>query len=116
MAHITVLTILPLAATIIAAAFSIVILNHYFASRRSPHELVWSISFALFAVGAACQVYADVGGGWSPLSARIYYLTGPILTVALLGLGTVYILFGRKVRLGALAAVIILALVSVGVI
>lgn len=103
----TVLTILPLFATIISAAFSIVILNHYFVARRRPHELMWSISFGLFSVGAACQVYADLAGGWTPIAARLYYLCGAILTVAYLGMGTAFLLFSRRV-LNALLVVMVL--------
>src|SRR5438105_8705696 len=97
------LTILPLSVTIIGAAFAIVIFNHYFGTRRRPHELVWGIAFLLFAGAGACQVLADVSGGWTPTLARLYYLTGAILNVAFLGLGTVYLLFNRRVANVALA-------------
>lgn len=92
-----VLTMLPLSATVIAGAFAIVLLNRYFGTRRRPHELMWAIAFLLFAVGAACQVFADVSGGWTPLLARTFYLTGAILNVGFLALGTVYLLFRRNV-------------------
>ncbi len=67
-----VLTFLPMSATILAGAFAIVLLNRYASTRRRPHELMWGIAFVLFAVGAACQVYADVNGTWSPMTARVY--------------------------------------------
>lgn len=107
------LALLPLSVTIIGAAFAIVILNHYFSSRRRPHELIWAIAFLLFAIAAACQVFADVSGGWSDAVARTYYLTGAILNVGLLGLGTIYLLFPGKVANVALAVVVILALFSI---
>jgi hypothetical protein len=108
-----VLTILPLSATIIAAAFAIVILNHYLTTRRRPHELIWGIAFILFALGAACQVFADINGSWSPLTARVYYLTGPILNVGFLGLGTVYLLFPRRIAHISLAVMLAVTAVSV---
>lgn len=92
-----VLTMLPLSATVIAGAFAIVLINRYFGSRRRPHELMWAIAFLLFATGAACQVFADVSGGWTPFLARTFYLTGAILNVGFLALGTVYLLFKRRV-------------------
>src|SRR5947208_12504313 len=101
------LTILPLSVTIIGAAFAIVIFNHYFGTRRRPHELVWGIAFVLFAVAAATQVIADLRGGWTEPLARTYYLTGAILNVALLGLGTVYLLFSRRTANIALAITLI---------
>jgi hypothetical protein len=106
------LTILPLSVTIIGAAFAIVILNHYFGTRRRPHELIWGIAFILFAVGAATQVVVDLRGGWTEGYARAYYLTGAILNVALLGLGTIYLLFPRRVAHLALALTLVLAGVS----
>lgn len=88
---------LPLSATVIAGAFAIVLLNRYFGTRRRPHELMWAIAFLLFGVGAACQVFADVSGGWTPLLARTFYLTGAILNVGFLALGTVYLMLRRSV-------------------
>lgn len=109
---IPILTILPLSATVIAGAFAIVLLNRYFATRRRPHELMWGIAFLLFALGAGCQVVADVGGGWTPLLARIYYLTGAILNVGFLGVGTLYLLFRRPVANIGFALMVILTLLS----
>src|SRR5215218_7910977 len=113
MTTISPLTILPLSVTIIGAAFAIVILNHYFGTRRRPHELMWGIAFVLFAVGSATQVLADLGSGWTPLLARSYYLTGAILNVAFLGLGTVYLLFSKRVANVALVVTLALTIVAV---
>jgi hypothetical protein len=92
-----VLTIFPMTATVIAGAFAAILLNRYISSRRRPHELMWGIAFLLFAFAAGCQVYADVKGDWTPLLARIYYLTGAILNVGFLGLGTLYLVASRRV-------------------
>lgn len=107
-----VLTFLPLSATLIAGAFAIVLLNRYFATRRRPHELMWGIAFFLFAVGAGCQVFADIGNGWTSPVARTYYLTGAILNVALLALGTIYLLWPRRAAHWVLGVVLILAIYS----
>ncbi|MFL5734338.1 MAG: hypothetical protein ACJ78Q_14215 [Chloroflexia bacterium] len=108
----TPLTILPLSVTIIGAAFAIVIFNHYFGTRRRPHELIWGIAFVLFALAAASQVWADVRGGWTEGLARTYYLTGAILNVALLGLGTIFLLSTRRVAGVALVLTILFAIAS----
>lgn len=92
-----VLTMLPLSATVIAGAFAIVLLNRFFGGKKRPHELMWAVAFLLFAIGAACQVYADVSGGWTPFLASTFYLTGAILNVGFLALGTIYLLFRAKV-------------------
>ena len=108
-----VLTFLPLSATILAGAFAIVLLNRYVSTRRRPHELMWGIAFILFAIAAACQVFADVSGSWSPLAAQLYYITGAILNVAFLGLGTMYLIFSRRIANVGLLVVLLLALVSI---
>ncbi|MDQ6693805.1 MAG: hypothetical protein M3014_05205 [Chloroflexota bacterium] len=110
---IPVLTMLPLSVTIIGAAFAIVILNHYFATRRRPHEIMWAVAFVLLAIGAVCQVYADVSGSWSILTARLYYLTGAILNVGFLGLGTLYLMFSRKVATVGLVLMLLLSVASI---
>jgi len=107
-----VLTFLPMSAMILAGAFAIVLLNRYVSTRRRPHELMWGIAFVLFALAAACQVYADVNGIWSPMTARVYYLTGPILNVAFLGLGTMYLIFSRRVANVGLLIVLLLVAIS----
>lgn len=69
--------------------------------RRRGHELVWSVSLVLFAVGAG-SLWWGVSRGWSPASFRLFYLTGAILNVPWLGAGTVYLLagpvWGNRVR------------------
>lgn len=112
----SVMTILPLSVTIIGAAFSIVLLNHYFSTRRRPHELIWAVAFLLFAIGAACQVFADVSGGWSDPTARLYYLTGAILNVGFLGLGTMFLSFPRRVANIGLIVMLLITAVSIYVI
>jgi hypothetical protein len=101
---------LPLSATVIAGAFAIVLLNRYFGGKRRPHELAWAVAFLLFGMGAACQVYADVTGGWNPLLARTYYLTGAVLNVGFLALGTILLLY--RGRVATLAVWIMLALAA----
>src|SRR5438067_2687996 len=110
----TPLTILPLSVTIIGAAFAIVIFSHYFGTRRRPHELAWGVAFVLFAIAAGTQVIADArANGWTEPLARIYYLTGAILNVSFLGLGTIYLLASKRVANVALALVLLLTAVSV---
>lgn len=108
MANFPAVTLLPLSVTIVGAVFSIILLNRYFSGKRRPHELIWGVAFLLFAIGAACQVYADVLGGWTPLVARTYYLTGAVLNVGLLGLGTLYLLFSRRMAHIALVVTLLL--------
>lgn len=106
------MTLLPLSVAVVGAIFSIVLLNRYFSGRRRTHELVWGIAFAMFAIAAGCQVYADLNGGWTALSARLFYLFGAILNVGFLGVGTVYLLFSKRVANIALGIMLVFSVVA----
>ncbi|MGZ4740857.1 MAG: hypothetical protein ACXVLM_16580, partial [Ilumatobacteraceae bacterium] len=86
---------LAAAATLVAVSFALSTLDRWL-RRRSPHELAWSVSLALFAVGAGALWWAETRG-WSLASFRIFYLCGAVLDVPWLALGTVYLLAGRVV-------------------
>jgi hypothetical protein len=72
------------------------------------HELVWVAAFALFALGAGCEV-AAARWGWNPFLARLYYFSGATLVAAYLALGTVFLLASRRVATYALAGLLILS-------
>ena len=110
------ITLLPLSVTIVGAVFALVLLNRYFGGRRRPHELVWGVSFSLFAIASACQVYADLAGHRTLLTAHLYYLSGAILTVGLLGVGTIYLLFSRRVANIALFVMLLFSALATAVV
>ena len=63
--------------------------------RRRPHELAWTIALLLFAIGSAALWWA-MERGWSAPSFRVFFLSGAILNVPWLALGTVYLLGGER--------------------
>jgi hypothetical protein len=85
---------LAAAATLVAAAFATSTLDRWLLRRR-PHELAWTVSLALFAVGAAALWWSEAQG-WTNGSFRVFYLAGAILNVPWLALGTVYLLAGER--------------------
>ena len=87
---------LPLAAALISLICAVIAGRRYWARRR-PHELCWGIAFGLFTLGAFAEVVGDLAG-WSPLLTRLYYLSGATLTVGFLGLGSAYVLLGRRLE------------------
>lgn len=87
------------AATLIASAFTLSTFDRWL-RRRQPHELAWTVAMALFAVGSSALWWAE-SAGWNLMSFRIFFLTGAVLNVAWLALGTVYLLHG--VRAGNIA-------------
>ena len=80
------LVVLPLVSALLSAALALVMLRRL-RRRVRPHEAAWSVAFVLFALAAGSQVIGDVRG-WTPLLARLYYVTGATLVVGWLGLGT----------------------------
>ena len=85
---------LAAAATLVAAAFGLSTLDRWM-RRHGPHELAWSVSLALFAIGAGALWWAE-SRGWSLATFRVFYLAGAVLNVPWLALGTVYLLAGRS--------------------
>jgi MFS family permease len=106
--------LLPIAAALVAALFSVLLVRS-FLRRRTGEKLLWAAGFAAFAVAAASEALAQ-GSGWTAALFRTYYLAGGILTVALLGAGSAWLHLprrGRDVMLGGLVAASLAAAVTV---
>lgn len=82
-------------ACLVAGAFCLLTVDRWL-RRRAPHDLAWSIAMGLFVIGAASMWWAE-SRGWSSPSFRLFFLTGAVLNVPWLGLGTVYLLFGTRI-------------------
>jgi hypothetical protein len=106
--------LLPLGATFVALLFS-VLLAVSFARRPAGQKAFWGLGFACFAVAAACEAAAQ-RAGWSEGLFKAYYVTGGLLTVALLGAGSAWLLLkprGRDLLLGGLVVGAAAALITV---
>ncbi len=105
------MVVLPIIAAAISLAFTILVARDALRSPR-PDKVSWVIAFAIFAIAAGAEVVGELAG-WTPLLARIYYLTGAVLVTLFLGLGQLYLLFGR--RIARFAPGVTLALVAIAV-
>jgi len=85
---------LAAAAALVALALCLSTYERWLAARRR-HELAWSMSLAMFFVGAAA-LWFGATNGWDELTFRIFYLFGAIINVPFLALGTVYLLGGEQ--------------------
>jgi hypothetical protein len=85
---------LAAAATLVASAFALSTLDRWLRRRRA-HDLAWTVSLALFALGAGALWWAE-SVGWGLGVFRVFYLAGAILNVPWLALGTVYLLAERR--------------------
>jgi hypothetical protein len=106
--------LLPLGAALVALLFS-VLLAVSFARRPAGQKALWGLGFACFGVAAACEAAAQ-RAGWSEGLFKAYYVTGGLLTVALLGAGSAWLLLkprGRDLLLGGVAVAAVAAVVAI---
>ena len=105
---------LAASAGLISFAFCLLTYDRWL-RRRAAHDLAWTIAMALFALGAGSLWWAE-SRGWSTASFRVFFLTGAILNVPWLGLGTVYLLFGQRVGHAVRTVLVLVSGIAVGVI
>ena len=105
---------LAAAATLVASAFALSTLDRWL-RRRRPHDLAWTVSLGLFALGAGALWWAE-SVGWGLGVFRLFYLAGAILNVPWLALGTVYLLAERRVADRVRGWLILVSGFSVGVV
>src|SRR5271157_2115264 len=86
---------LPLASSLIALIMGLLVLDQYFAYRKS-YQLVWGLSLLLYFVGAGCEFIAGKYGTNLGLF-RTWYLVGVFYGGVYLGLGMLYLLMPRKI-------------------
>jgi hypothetical protein len=87
-------TALATAAALVSLAFAMATFERWLARRR-PHELAWSVALVQFSV-ASFALAAGAAMGWDGPTFRVFYLFGAVTNVPFLGLGTVYLLGGRR--------------------
>jgi len=101
-------------ATLVATAFALSTLDRWL-RRRLPHELAWTIAMTLFAIGSFA-LWVGTTTGWTLFWFRIFFLTGAVLNVAWLALGTLYLLAGTRIGNIARAWLIALSCFATGVV
>lgn len=102
---------LPIIAAVISAVFAAVIAHDSY-RRPRPDKISWVIAFGIFTIAAGAEVVGDLYE-WTPLVARVFYLTGAVLVTLFLGVGELYLLFGQKIKRfapGVTLAVVALAI------
>ena len=99
---------LPLGSSLVAGVFAVFVLNRWWGKRRI-HHLAWGIGLFLFSVASFCEFLSEVNG-WNVGMYKLYYAFAPT-NVAVLGLGTVYLL--RDTRIGHGMSIYILALFAI---
>jgi hypothetical protein len=96
---------------ILSLVFTVLVVLQYL-QRKRVHQLMWGIALALWTIGVAAEVVATVRG-WGNLTYRGYYATGALLIPAWLGMGTLFLVIGRKWANIILAALVVLSVIGI---
>ena len=80
-------------AALVAFAFAFITFDRW-QLRGQSHDLAWTIAMILFAVGSLALWWAETTG-WTLFIFRIFFVSGAVLNVAWLALGTIYLLTSK---------------------
>lgn len=86
---------LPIATTVISAAFLIVLLLRASKRNWAPHLMWWAVGVFFYGVGTFFESWITLGGNTLTLN-RIWYWAGAILGGYPLATGSVYLVMNRK--------------------
>jgi hypothetical protein len=96
---------MALASAAVGGAFSALVFRQ-FLSRRKLYQLSWGLGLALFTAASLLEFASELGG-WTISLYKTYFALHPTL-VALLGLGTVYLLANKRIGHGFLVYILII--------
>lgn len=102
---------IPIATTILALVFAVVILRRYGERRSGPHLLWWGLGILMYGVGTGTEAAVTLFG-WSPGLFRAWYISGALLGGAPLAQGTVYLMIRRRTANAMAAALIAVVTVA----
>ncbi|MEE8491578.1 MAG: hypothetical protein V3S60_08030 [Acidimicrobiia bacterium] len=86
---------LPIASTLVAAPFALVLFRHWRRSPQSRYLLWWTLGVAMYGIGTLTEALTTLFG-WSEFLFRSWYISGALLGGVLLAQGTVYLVFSRR--------------------
>lgn len=84
----------PLLASSLSLVFAWLVFRQ-FAERKKIYQLLWAISFLLFAFATFAEFYSELTDAWPHGMYRIYYWSAATL-VGIMGAGSVYLLPNKK--------------------
>lgn len=87
---------IPIATTLVALVFSVVVLRRYYERRSGPHLAWWGLGILTYGLGTFTESWVTVFG-WNETVFRLWYVTGALLGGAPLAQGTVYLLMKRRI-------------------
>lgn len=112
MDHRSAVHFIPIATSIVALAFSLVIARRY-RDRGGPHLAWWSAGILLYGVGTITEATTTLLGWHEPVF-KAWYISGALLGGAPLAQGTVYLLLSRPTANRLTAALLTTVAVGAG--
>ncbi len=85
----------PLLTAITGLVFAFLLVKQYL-ERRKPQQLAWAAGMFLYGASAVIEAYSEFAQSWNPWVYKVYYVMAAVL-VLYLGLGTVYLIFKRRI-------------------
>jgi len=104
---------LPIATTLIAAAFTAVLWSRWRERRTGPHLLWWAFGVLVYGAGTVTEASTTLFG-WHEGLFRAWYITGALMGGAPLAQGTAYLLLQRRTA-NRLAAALLLTIATASV-
>ena len=86
---------LPVATTLIAAAFAVALFRRWRARRSGPHLLWWAFGVLVYGAGTVTEASTTLFG-WHEGLFRAWYISGALMGGAPLAQGTAYLLLQRR--------------------
>ncbi|MDP2953294.1 MAG: hypothetical protein Q8O76_08285 [Chloroflexota bacterium] len=96
---------LPFLSSLVSLVFALAVLDQFF-GRRKPYQLVWALGLLFYFAGTGSEF---LHGAFGPnvWVYRLWYLSGPVLVAAYLGMGTIYLLAPRRLSHGIMTLLLL---------
>ena len=104
---------IPIATSIVAATFTVVLFKHWRSKTASFYLMWWMIGVAIYGVGTVTESITTLWG-WNLVTFKAWYISGALLGGAPLAQGTVYLMMPDK-KAHRLTAVLLTVIVVAAV-
>lgn len=101
---------IPLITAVVSLLFAATVLEQYL-ERRRAYQLVWTAGLLLYSMASLMGSLREVYGTSEPVF-RTWYFTGAMLVPAYLGMGTIYLVAGRRLAHGTMTALAVLTVAA----
>lgn len=102
--------IYPLIVAVVSLVFGVTVLGQW-VRRRRPQQLVWGI--ALVMAVAASLAYVGFLSNGDAMLFRLYYIFGALLMAAYLGMGSLYLVLGKRTADLVLGVLVVVSAIGV---